>query len=84
MLGVKYGYENFLIFLFLFAQLQSVQAIIWDKRFSLKEDTNQIKVLIVDEATDGCWTNLLESKKYVEDKLQLLGGISLMKQILSQ
>ena len=44
-----------------------------DKRFRFQKDTNAMAVKILDDATGGCWTNLLESKKYAEDKLQLLG-----------
>ena len=32
-----------------------------------------MEVTIIDDATGSCWTNLLESKKYAEDKLKLLG-----------
>ena len=44
-----------------------------DKSFRLQKDTNAMAVKIFDNATGGCWTNLLESKKYAEDKLQILG-----------
>ncbi len=32
-----------------------------------------ISVLIDDQATGGCWTNMSEAKKYTEEKLKTLG-----------
>ena len=32
-----------------------------------------ISVRIIDEATDGCWTNLREVREYAEEKLRIAG-----------
>ena len=32
-----------------------------------------VAVVLTDNATDGCWTNLGETKRYAEDKLELSG-----------
>ena len=37
-------------------------------------DFKAIGVLIDDQATGGCWTNLREAKSYAEDKLQIAGA----------
>ena len=36
-------------------------------------NVSQITVIINDQANDGCWTNIGEVKRYVEDKLELVG-----------
>lgn len=36
-------------------------------------NVSQITVIIDDNATDGCWTNIGEVKRYAEDKLELAG-----------
>ena len=59
--------------LLFFMQVNSVSAFNFDSDFILKRDTKKVAVLISDSATGGCWTNLIESKKYAEDKLTLSG-----------
>ena len=44
-----------------------------DPSFSIKNKS--IIVLPHDEAKDGCWTNIGEVKRYIEDKLELSGAI---------
>ena len=46
---------------------------IYDKKVSLKT-IGTMKVNISDGAKDGCWTNLIEAKKYAESKLELAGA----------
>jgi hypothetical protein len=36
-------------------------------------NVSQIHVIINDYASDGCWTNIGEVKRYAEDKLELVG-----------
>ncbi len=36
-------------------------------------NVKSIRVNINDGASDGCWTNLMEVKRYAEDKLELAG-----------
>ena len=36
-------------------------------------NVSQIHVVINDSASDGCWTNIGEVKRYAEDKLRLAG-----------
>ena len=36
-------------------------------------NVKSIRVNINDGASDGCWTNLMEVKRYAEDKLELVG-----------
>ena len=44
-----------------------------DKRFSVKDI--RIFVNILDDARDGCWTNIGEVRTYMEDKLSENGAI---------
>lgn len=37
------------------------------------ENFPQVRVLLGDEAKNGCWTNLSESRTYAEDKLREIG-----------
>ena len=66
--------KRVLLTLLLFIQVNPVSAFIFDNDFVLKRDTKKVAVFISDSATGGCWTNLLESKKYAEDKLTLSGA----------
>ena len=59
--------------LFILFQANSTFAFVFDKSFILQKDTNLMVVLLYDDASDGCWTNLLESKQFAEDKLKLRG-----------
>jgi len=36
-------------------------------------NVDSVAVSINDGADDGCWTNLVEAKRYAEDKLELAG-----------
>ena len=65
--------KQLLLALLFFVQVNSVSAFNFDSDFILKRDTKKVAVLISDSATGGCWTNLIESKKYAEDKLTLSG-----------
>ena len=42
-----------------------------DQRFSIKEF--KVYVQILDKATKGCWTNISETKRYVENELSKTG-----------
>ena len=44
-----------------------------DSRFSIK--TISTYVNIIDNATDGCWTNIGEVRTYIEDKLTENGAV---------
>ena len=44
-----------------------------DERFSIKDAP--IYVNILDDARDGCWTNIGEVRTYIEDKLSEKGAI---------
>ena len=45
----------------------------WDKDFSIS-DTKAIKVVLDDNASGACWTNLRETREYTEEKVRMLGG----------
>ena len=45
----------------------------WDKDFSIS-DTKAIKVVLDDNASGACWTNLRETREYAEEKVRMLGG----------
>ena len=63
------------ILLLFFVQVSvSFAGNIFDSSFKVHKDTNLIRVYIIDSVIDGCWTNILESKTYAEDKLTLLGA----------
>ena len=51
----------------------SAEPIIWDKDFSIS-DTKAIKVVLDDNASSACWTNLRETREYAEEKVRMLGG----------
>ena len=42
-----------------------------DQRFSIKEF--KVYVQILDKATKGCWTNISETKRYIENELSKTG-----------
>lgn len=46
-----------------------------DERFSIKGVPTYVNLM--DEATDGCWTNIGEVRNYIEDKLAENGAVIL-------
>lgn len=62
------------ILLLFFVQVKVSVSMTFDTTFRVQKDTNLIFVQINDDVDDGCWTNILESKKYAEEKLVLLGA----------
>ena len=60
----------FITFMFVFL---SSQASAWVSKEFIPSKVSLINVFMSDQATDGCWTNIGEVKRYVEDKLELVG-----------
>ena len=60
-------------FILLFIPVSSIGGIIMPGYFNLST-IGEINVIIGDNASGGCWTNLGEAKKYAEDKLTLAGA----------
>lgn len=48
-------------------------AVIYDAEVTLK-DIGPLKVMILDDASGGCWTNMREAKNYAEGKLEIAGA----------
>ena len=53
--------------------LQASKAHAWVSDNVSPSSLGAIEVEIIDDAEDGCWTNIGESKAYAKDKLELLG-----------
>ena len=53
--------------------LYGSQASAWVSQDFKLSNVDEINVKIVDQADDGCWTNIGEVKRYAEDKLELAG-----------
>ena len=49
------------------------QASAWVSKEFTPSNVDEINVQIVDDAGEGCWTNIGEVKRYAEDKLELAG-----------
>ena len=63
--------RSFLMLLFtVFATQASANEMTIDDLRNLK----YIEVIIADDATDACWTNLRESREYAEEKLRSVGA----------
>ena len=56
----------------LFASMTASYAFQVVKQFT-PSNVDSVAVSINDGADDGCWTNLVEAKRYAEDKLELTG-----------
>ena len=52
---------------------QSAFALYSNEAFSLS-GTKSVSVALADDAKDGCWTNLRETREYAEEKLRLKGA----------
>ena len=46
---------------------------IWDKDAKLS-DIGEINIIILDGASDGCWTNISEARSYMIGKLEIAGA----------
>ncbi|MDC0095791.1 hypothetical protein OAI58_05855 [Amylibacter sp.] len=51
----------------------TTQASAWVSKGFVPANVYKVNVLINDSASDGCWTNIGEVKRYAEDKLELAG-----------
>jgi hypothetical protein len=51
----------------------TTQASAWVSKGFVPANVYKVNVLIADSASDGCWTNIGEVKRYAEDKLELAG-----------
>ena len=60
----------FITFMFVFL---GSQASAWVLKEFTPANVSSISVTIDDKATDACWTNISEVKRYAEDKLELSG-----------
>ena len=49
------------------------QASAWVSKGFKPNKVSQIAIVVQDDATNGCWTNIGEVKRYAEDKLELAG-----------
>ena len=49
------------------------QASAWVSKGFKPNKVSQIAIVVKDDATNGCWTNIGEVKRYAEDKLELAG-----------
>ena len=58
--------------IFLLIAPNFVAASIWDEKAKLT-DFGKINIAILDAASDGCWTNISEVRKYIKDKLEVIG-----------
>ena len=38
------------------------------------KDIKHIEVILTDDATEACWTNLRETREYAEEKIRMAGG----------
>ena len=56
----------------LFASMTASYSFQIAKEFT-PSNVKSVRVNILDGATEGCWTNLMEVKRYAEDKLELAG-----------
>lgn len=61
------------LFITIMFVLLGSQASAWVSKGFVPANVSQITVNIDDQASDGCWTNLGEVKRYAEDKLELVG-----------
>ena len=46
---------------------------VWGGDYNIT-NIGKIQVRLMDDATDGCWTNIKEVKVYAEDKLEMIGA----------
>ena len=46
---------------------------VWGSDYNIT-NIGKIQVRLMDDATDGCWTNIKEVKVYAEDKLEMIGA----------
>ena len=60
----------FITFMFVFL---GSQASAWVSKEFIPSNVDTINVKIIDDAKEGCWTNISEVKRYAEDKLELAG-----------
>ena len=51
----------------------ATQASAWVSKGFVPSNVDEMNVKIMDQANDGCWTNIGEVKRYAEDKLELAG-----------
>ena len=61
-----------LILIILVGTANKLSAQYVDQNFSIKEF--KVFVQILDKATKGCWTNISETKRYIQDKLSESGA----------
>ena len=51
----------------------ATQASAWVSKGFIPANVSLVSVDIKDQASNGCWTNIGEVKRYAEDKLELAG-----------
>ena len=65
--------RSFVLMIFIiFGSASKLSAQYVDQNFSIKE--LKVFVQILDKATKGCWTNISETKHYIQDKLSENGA----------
>lgn len=47
---------------------------LWSNEEFRLSDTKSVSVTLADDASDGCWTNLRETREYAEEKLRAKGA----------
>ena len=67
--------RSFLIILLVSISMHvNAQTIVWDEAFRVS-DAASIDIKLIDDARQGCWTNLKEVREYAEEKLRMKGAI---------